>query len=161
MNRDCTISEKDRSQLGEESDDDGRRVDEVGIDGQPMRRNETDRVRGPPAHHPDASALVVGDEADVAIGDELVERDATLFRVGVRSGQPRSMGTGLHLLTGDDGRGLVDGDAVQHLNSHHRRTVTPHEGMTVDDGPAYPAESTPAPARTHHRIAMAPTAGGR
>ena len=65
----CTVAEKDWSQLGEESDDDGRRVDEVGIDGQPLRRNETHRVHGPPAHHPDASALVVGDDADVAICD--------------------------------------------------------------------------------------------
>ena len=65
----CTVSEKDWRQLGEESDDDGRRVDEVGIDGQPMRRNETHRVCSPAAHHPDTSALVAGDEADVAIGE--------------------------------------------------------------------------------------------
>jgi hypothetical protein len=65
----CTISEKDWRQSGQEPENDGRRVDEVGIDGQPMRRDKTHRVRSPPAHHRHATALVVSDEADVAISE--------------------------------------------------------------------------------------------
>ena len=64
-----TVSEQNGRQVGEESHDDGRRVDELGIDSHPVCRNETDRVCRPPAHHPDASALVVGDETDVPIGE--------------------------------------------------------------------------------------------
>ena len=118
----CTVSKKHWRQAGEESDDDGRRVGKVGIDGQPVRRNEAHRVRRPPAHHPDASPLVVSDEPDVAIDQQLVQRDTALLGIRVRSGHPQSMGTGSHLLTGDDDRSLIDGDAVQDLNSQHRRT---------------------------------------
>ena len=41
------------------------------------------------------------------------------------------METGPRLLTGHNTCRLVDGGAVQHVNSHHRRTATPHEGMTL------------------------------
>ena len=126
-----TVSKKRWRQSSEESDDDGRRVGEIGIDGQPVRRNETNRVRRPPAHHPDASALVVSDETDVAIDHQLVQRDAAVLRVGVRSGHPQSMGTGSHLLTGNDRRSLVDGDAVQDLNSQHRRSGATHRLAAV------------------------------
>jgi hypothetical protein len=64
-----TVSEQNGRQVGEKSHHDRRRVAELGIDSHPVCRNETHRVCRPPAHHPDASALVVGDETDVPIGE--------------------------------------------------------------------------------------------
>ena len=144
----CTIVQKHRSQLSEEPHDDGCRVDEVGIDGQSVCRNEPHRVRGPPAHHPHASTVVVSDEAYVAICDEFVEQDPTLFRIDVGSGQPRSMETGPRLLTGHNTCRLVDGGAVQQTpNSLHRRTVTPPRGHDPKPRMGYVAGSTPAPSQ--------------
>ena len=131
-----TVSKQNRRQCGQQPDDNRRRVGDVGIDGQPLRRNEAHRVGRPPAHHPDATAPIVSDETDVAGGQQFVEGNVAVLRVCVRPRHPHATRAGHNLLTRDQRRRLIKCGPVQNTKGQHRGTRPPRDAvMTADPRP--------------------------
>lgn len=136
-----TVSNQNGRQFATEGNDDGHRVDAVGIDSQLVRRDESHRVDRPCAHHANATALVMGDDANVAIGHEFVECHVAVLRIGVRRRHPHSTGSRRHLFTGDECRRLVHDSRVQNSRDQHCAPRNLRDVVTVGDRVGWPGYS--------------------